>query len=535
MAFDAKRFFRAVSDLYEGAGTALQELYIRWRVYQERGLLPNADRLFERILGPPQDRGGELRQAREEAMGLAQRYTQPEGVPIGADREVLDEVRRTTVAARVQRACDLYSKCFIHLLSLAEEASCIRHAMAVRTRGLGWEDPGLGPIGPAREQIGNILVADALEALMADYVEACNLGVEWRGLVVHGLVSRDRWHMQGIVTFPLHAVENWDYWPLLAHEAGHAVQETPEMTQLRQRLRPIVAGSRAHRVYAVPAEITGRIVPRHREERRLAGEILADLYGAVVAGPPFLEAHLKYRLPAAADVYFIGNAADPRTTDDTLDTDIYVVPAIGALHAWIAVEVMDRLRLVANDTLAGAREYVNDVAQRSVDIAVQAVQTWHAEVGNDVKPAGSETLGRWASVLTSLLLHDSYEAADDEVGFDGLREALGEWLKACRTLARQAVEECVDDVLAYTYLPHDQEGLQEYWAAHYQYADGLQGDVDLATLDEVDLSPKQLVSFFSDLDLRLARVRADGQPRQVNPLAVLLLMATHERIASRYL
>jgi hypothetical protein len=426
----------------------------------------------------------------------------------------------------VERYVDVRKKLSESLHGMSESVSAVGYALALRLRGLGWEDPAFGPMTPAREEVGNVLVCDALESLMADYVRAAGPDSEpWKGLVVFGYVARDRFYYHDLCLLPHYASHNWDYWPLLAHEAGHRVQKLESFGAIRWEiirellLRPderadlLVSWSSAF-------EPTDRVVPRERDARRLAGELVCDMYAVACAGPSYVEALLHYYLPVMCDGVVLGAPGARAGTRNDSPVGYFVAYRQAALKALVSIASAERLGLYGNprgvhpSPYAELSGYVRTIMDRGIDHAVRLAHSWHAQYGRR-----RERTPRWITQLEELTEEaGGPDRPANAPPWERLETVLQYAKTATTKLAREVARAYAVPVRRLTDVPQTPDRLRRYWDPERIFQQLSSG---------AEVPPRQLTRLFSeDVDWSGA-----GRPSRFRPL---LDMASHALIRDRY-
>ena len=431
--------------LLHGLADELEQLCTRWGIYRAMGFVPSTD-VFGRMTRTMAHLSQQLEFMADGFGG--------DGDGISA---VLDEGHSLDqfLAQRDLQGCalnaDMSVKLFESLTSVADSIMAIRHDLQLRLGGQGWEDAVIGPMPPIREHCTHLLVCDALQALMADYATIADDDDKWSGLIVEGFIAKDRWYYWDLVLFPHHGAYNWDYWPMLAHEAGHRAQKLDSMAAIRNGVRDLLLRQPADEdkhggsggleysgedyrciaaLYSSPHH-NDPISPIDRPARRLAGELVCDLYAVCVAGPAYFLSMRKYFLPILCEAVLLG---DPAIAVD--DMGFYVRYSIGALKAYIVLYALRELDWVDEASFGESLQRIDETVTDSIERAAECAVAFAHE-------AGTEYADDWFAELRKLLRIDS----DSAQGLPNIDVLLRTLQDRTRSFAQQAAAVSVRQVL----------------------------------------------------------------------------------------
>jgi len=206
---------------------------------------------------------------------------------------------------------------------------------------------------------------------------------QYKGLVLFAYVSQTASATCGMCFFPNFAEVQYDYLAVLAHEAGHLVQSDPSMAHFR-RGKVVSALDRTCRYPylfgQVAVQPTDKFLCKNSLLRRVAGELLADLYATCVAGVAYPRVLCKYHLPLLVDTVDCSpdNGQGPQAA---LLEEVYVSLVVSSLKAKTSLMAIHKLDYDSNpetrDEVRRLNEYVSNCETLSMKIAEAATNNEH--------------------------------------------------------------------------------------------------------------------------------------------------------------
>jgi len=196
---------------------------------------------------------------------------------------------------------------YFQIAEFADTLSVLSQHAVARLGSLSACDAAMGSTHSIHRFSGTQAIHDAAEAVMHDYVTSAHVGgkdLRYDGLVLFAYLSKTASTVQGISFFPVSAETRYDYFALLAHEAGHIAQARRSIARFRteELLDALTRVSCFHYLLADVAVVpTDKFICAKSALRRLAGELLSDVYATTVAGMAYPRTLLRYFLPLVND------------------------------------------------------------------------------------------------------------------------------------------------------------------------------------------------------------------------------------------